>query len=208
MPKAETKITEYRGVEGLVYAEVITDTLEKFETGTVKPYAGVAEISRTTEASSEPHYYDNIPAIVVTSTGSDEVTITTAAVPLEVIAETTGQDYDEATGMMVEGEREAKYFALGYRTKRTDESEVLVWRLKGTFSIPDSTHATKNDGTDANGQEVVYTGISTAHKFTKTGKQAKAVNVDMGKNLVDDTDFFTTVQTPDTVKAKSEQPAG
>lgn len=58
-------------------------------------------------------------------------------------------------------------------------------RLKGTFNIPDSDHATEDDGTDANGQEITYTGISTTHKFTKTGKSAKAVNVDTRLDKVD-----------------------
>jgi len=197
------KITEYRGVEGLVYAEVTEDGTETYTTGTVNELAGVAEISRTTDSSAEPHYYDNIPAVVVESTGSDEVTCTVSAIPMDVLADITGQIYDVTTGMFIEGARESKYFALGYRTKKTDGTEVLVWRLKGTFSIPDSTHATEDDGTDASGQEVTFTGISTTHKFTKTGRGAKAVNVDMGLELVDGEAFFTTVQTPDTVKAKA-----
>lgn len=197
------KITEYRGVEGLVYAEVLQDTAEVFETGDVKELAGVAEITKETESSNEPHYYDNIPAVVVSSTGSDELGITASALPLEVVADITGQYFDKTTGMFVEGQRETKYFAVGYRTKKTDGTEVLVWRLKGTFGIPGSTHATEDDGTDANGQELTYTGVSTTHKFTKTGKPAKAVNVDTGLNLVDTGSFFETVQTPDTVKAKT-----
>ena len=82
-----------------------------------KELAGVAEIGKTTETSSEPHYYDNVPAIVINSTGSDEITLTTSAVPLDVLANITGQDYDETTGTLIEGERAVKYFALGYVTK-------------------------------------------------------------------------------------------
>lgn len=197
------EITEYRGIEGLVYAEVTEDSEIEYTTGTVKPLAGVAELSRTTETSSEAHYYDNIPAIVINSTGSDEVTITTSAIPLEVLAEITGQDYDNTTGAMIEGPRTNKYFAIGYRTKKTNGDEVLVWRYKGTFSIPDSTHITEDDGTDANGQELTYTGISTTHKFTKTGKGAKALNVDVGLDLADVSTFFTTVTTPDDISAKT-----
>ena len=197
------KITEYRGISDLVYAEITEDTTENFTTGEVKPLAGVAELSRTTESSNEPHYYDNIPAVIISSTGSDEVTISTSAIPLETLSEITGQYYDKTTGMFVECERTPKYFALGYRTKKTDGSEVLVWRLKGSFNIPDSTHITEDDGTDANGQEITYTGISTTHKFTKTKKPAKAVNVETEKNLVDTTTFFDTVATPDTIVAKA-----
>lgn len=208
------EITEYRGVEGLVCAEVLIDDNETntaageetpnhgYVTGEVFSIAGVAEISRTTESSNETHYYDNMPAIVISSTGADEVTITTSAIPFDVLAKITGQNYDEATGSLIEGARDNKYFALGYKTKKTNGDEVYVWRYKGTFNIPDSTHATENDGTDANGQEIVFTGISTTHKFTKTNKGAKALNVDLGKDLANVSTFFDTVTTPDDLQAK------
>lgn len=196
------QIYEYRGVSDAVYAEVTKDDGEEFTTGTVKEFTGVSEIAKSTDSSNEPHYYDNVPAVVVSSTGSDEITINAAAIPLDILAEITGQYYDDDTGMMVEQEREHKYFAFGYRTKKTDGTEVLVWRLKGSFSVPDSDHATEDDGTDANGQEITYTGISTTHKFTKTKKPAKAVNVDTSLNKVDADTFFDKVQTPDTVTVK------
>lgn len=193
---------EYRGVRGLVAAEVITDTTEAFECGAPFAMVGVAELSRTTETSSETHYYDNVPAIVIDSTGADEVTITGSAIPFDVLAKLTGQTYDESKGMFVEGERQSKYFAIGYITEKTDGTEVFVWRLKGKFNVPDSTHATKNDGAEANGQKLTFTGINTAHKFTALGnKTAKAINVDTSVNKVAEAEFFAEVQTPDTVKA-------
>lgn len=196
------EIFEYRGVEGLVYAEVTTDDDESYTTGKVKQLAGVAEIGRTTETSSEPHYYDNVPAVVVSSTGSDEVTCTVSAIPLNVLAEITGQQYVSDLGILIEGERETKYFALGYKAKKTNGKEVYVWRYKGQFSIPDSTHATEDDGTDANGQEITYTGISTTHKFKKTGKRAKAMTVDLEADKANVSTFFDAVTTPDALTAK------
>lgn len=194
-------IQEYRGIRGLVCAEVTTDTTEAFECGAPFAVAGVAELSRTTETTSEPHYYDNVPAIVIESTGSDEVTITASAVPFDVLAKITGQTYDAEKGMFVEGERESKYFAIGYITEKTDGTEIFVWRMKGKFNIPDSTHATKDDGAEANGQELTFTGINTTHRFTAIGnKTAKAVNVDTSVNPVVEADFFGEVQTPDTVE--------
>ena len=196
------EIKEYRGIRGLVCAEVKTDNAETFECDIPFEVAGVAELSRTTETTSESHYYDNVPAIVIDSTGADEVTITASAIPFDALAKITGQTYDAEKGMFVEGERANKYFALGYITKKTDGTEIFVWRLKGKFNIPDSTHATEDDGAEANGQEIVFTGINTNHKFTSIGnKTAKAVNVDTSVNKVVEADFFTTVQTPDTVQA-------
>lgn len=192
---------EYRGIRGLVAAEVLTDTTEAFECDAPFPLAGVAELTRTTESSSESHYYDNVPAVVIDSTGADEVSITASAIPFEALAKVTGQVYDATKGMFVEGERQAKYFAIGYITEKTDGTEVFVWRLKGKFNIPDSTHATKDDGAEANGQELIFTGINTAHKFAALGnKTAKAVNVDTSVNTgVKEDTFFAEVQTPDTV---------
>lgn len=195
------EIYEYRGVEGLVAAELIKDDSDTIEYGEVFDIAGVAEIGRTTENSSESHYYDNQPAIVIDSVGADTVTCSVSAIPLKVLAKLTGQHYDEETGSFIEGQRESKYFALGYKTKKTNGQEVFVWRYKGKFSIPDSSHATETNGTEANGQEITYTGINTTHKFTKTGKTAKALNVDVAEGKADVTEFFKTVTTPDTLVA-------
>lgn len=203
------EIVEYRGVEGLVAAEVLYDNNETtgtegtygYVTGPVFAIAGVAEISKTTDSSNEAHYYDNIPAVVVSNTAADEVTINASAIPFDVLATITGQVYDSTTGALIEGPRDLKYFAIGYKTKKTNGDEVYVWRFKGTFNIPDQTNVTEDDGTDANGQEIVYTGISTTHKFTKTGKGAKALVVDVAKGLANVSAFFNTVTTPDSLAA-------
>ena len=198
------KYFEYRGVSNAVYAEVTQDDSNGFVTGPVKPFVGLSEVGKTTESSNEAHYYDNIPAIIVSSTGADTLSLNTAGIPFDVLADITGQYYDPATGAFIEQERAPKYFALGYITQKTDGSEVLVWRLKGSFTIPEQTSATMDDGTDANGQTLTYTGISTAYQFTSTGKQAKAVNVDTSVNAtMTPATFFAAVQTPDSISGTS-----
>ena len=196
------KIYEYRGVEGLVAAPVISDTNAAITYGDVIDIAGVSEISRSTDSTNESHYYDNMAAVVVSSTGADNISINTSAIPLDVLAKITGQVYNETLGAFIEQERTPQYWALGYRTKTTDGIEMFVWREKGMFNIPDSTHDTENDGTDAQGQTLTYTGVSTIHKFNLTGKGAKAVTVDTSVNTISAADFFGTVQTPDTLSVE------
>lgn len=199
------EIVEYRGVEGLVAAEVLTDDdTAGYTTGDVFAVAGVAEISKTTDSSNEAHYYDNIPAVVVSNTSSDTINISASAIPLDVLGYITGQTYDSALGALFEGPRKVRYFAIGYQTKKTNGDKMYVWRNKGTFNIPDQTNTTENNSTDANGQELVFTGISTTHKFTKTGEGCKAVVVDVAKDLADVSTFFEEVVTPDTLVAKTE----
>ena len=118
------EIVEYRGVEGLVAAEILVDDNETntagegetanhgYVTGPVFAVAGVAEISKTTDSSNAAHYYDNIPAVVVSNTSADEITISASAIPFDVLATITGQNYDATTGAFIEGPRYLKYFAL------------------------------------------------------------------------------------------------
>lgn len=195
-------IYEYRGVEGLVYAPVTKDDGDVYETGNVKELAGVARIGKKVATSSDTHYYDNIPAVVINSVGADTITCDVSAIPLENLGDITGQDYDKETGALIEGEAKPGYFAIGYITKKTNGTEVYVWRYKGKFSIPDSEHETEDNGTAANGQQLVYTGVSTAYKFKKNGKRAKGIVVELEKDLADVTDFFESVTTPDTLKKK------
>lgn len=193
---------EFRGVEGLVYAEVLSDTKDGYITGTVRSLSPVAEIGRTTENSSEAHYYDNKPMIVVTSVGSDELTITISVPDLETYAEITGQYFDANIGGLVEGIKSDKYFAIGYKTQDTMGKNRYVWRYKGKFSIPDETHATEDDSTDTNNVELTYTGISTTYKFKAYNESVRALVCDERYQAIDYNTFFDEVQTPDTLVGK------
>ena len=205
----DKKIIEYRGARGLVAAEVLVDTKDNYSTGEVFDVAGLAEISKQTESASDTHYYDNQAAIIIVSTGADTINLQVSAIPYDVLAKLTGQTYEASKGLFIERERDVRYFALGYITEDTDGNERFIWRQKGSFSIPTETSKTKNAGTDANGQELVYTGINTQKTYLVDGKRRtiKAVNVNTGVNPVDEADFFSTVQTPDSINGPSVTPS-
>ena len=195
---------EFRGVKKLVYAEVTQDNESGYVTGTVKPLAPVAEISKSVETSSATHYYDNKAAIIINSEGADTVTFTIAIPDDETLAELTGRTYDSTKKMFIESQRVQKYFAVGYVLGEIGEGddERLVWRYKGTFNIPDETSATADDGTDANNLSLEYMGIYTEHEFangkgTGVAGAAKAMFVRESDHVASETTFFSTVTTPD-----------
>jgi len=190
---------EFRGVDNLVYAEVLKDDEGGYEAAEPKLLAPTAEISKSVEQGSATKYYDNKPALVIASTGADTVTFTVSVLGLETLAEITGQFYDPDTGAMAEGEAEPRYFAVGYRLKKTDGSYRYVWRLKGRFAQPEESSATEDAGTDSKNQSLVYTGVSTEHRFAKGGAR-KSVMVDEGDGKADLEGFFSEVQTLLTIK--------
>ena len=199
------KTVEFRGCDNLVIAEVTKDDLtNNYTTGAVQVLAPVAEIAKTVESSSETHYYDNTGMIVIQSEGSDTVTLTVPALPLDILALVTGKTIDTATGAFIDGPMVEKYFAVGYRLRLTDGTYRYVWRLKGSFAIPDETSATEDDSTTTNNQQLTFTGVKTITEFTNGGGtgvagRAKAVVIDERDGKCDCSTFFSTVQTPDTV---------
>ncbi len=201
MAATAIKAVEYRGIRGAVVAEVISDTTEGIEFGTPFALVPTSELTKERETSSEVHYYDNQPAVNVDADGPDTVNITGAAIPDDVLAKITGQFYDEELGLFIEGEREVKDYALGYITEDTSGEERFVWRMKGRFNIPSSTHNTKDNGTTANGQQLTYTGVPTLYKFKKRGKSERAVVIKASKCPLSEDAFFAEVQTPDTITA-------
>lgn len=196
------KVFEFRGIDSVYYAKVLSDTKDEITFETPKYLCPVAELGKTTEASSEAHYYDNKALISLTSEGADEVTLTTSAIPIDVLAEITGKYFDEALGMMAENSGIAPDIALLYRTKGTDGNYRYVTRYKMKASIPEETIATEDDGTDANGQELTLTGVSTVHEFAKGGS-AKSVIVDTRYGTADVSTWFDTVHTIDDVKSQA-----
>jgi len=193
------KTVEFRGCDNLVIAEVIADDLTNaYTVGAVEPLAPVAEIAKTVENRSETHYYDNTGMIIIRSEGSDEITLTVPALPLRTVAKVTGKTIDPATGAFIDGESVERYYAIGYRLRLTDGTYRYVWRLKGSFNIPDETSATENDGTDTNNQQLTYTGVKTVTRFSD-GKRAKGIIIDERDGLADVSEFFDKVQTPDTL---------
>lgn len=193
------KTVEFRGCDNLVIAEIISDDINGYTVGAVTSLAPVAEISKTVESSSETHYYDNTGMITIRSEGTDEVTLTVPALPLATLATITGKTIDPTTGAYLDNEGTEKRYALGYRLKLTDGTYRYVWRLNGVFSnIPDETSTTESDSVDTNNQEVVYTGSKSVYEF-ENGGRTKAVVIDERDGLVNVSQFFTMVRTPDNI---------
>lgn len=208
MADTSQQIFEFRGVDNFYFAEVLQDDANGYVCGT-PIHIPVQEIGKTTDSSSEAHYYDNKAMIVVNSESADAIALVIAPPDLDKLSQLTGKSFDATTGMMVDSPRQNKYFAIMYRTKGTDGGYRYVSRLKGQFNIPEETVQTENDGTDTSNTTINFTGIYTEHEFakgiyhsdTQTWEKAgvKGIVVDARYGLVNFANFFSSVQTPDSV---------
>ena len=190
---------EFRGCENLVVARVLKDDATGYQTGAVVSLAEVARIAKTTAQNRETHFYDNSPLIQVKSLGADTITLVVPALALETLATVTGAQIDTATGAYMSGEEDTDYeYALGYKLNLTDGTARYVWRLKGTFNVPDEESETKSDSITTHNQTVTYTGVQTVYKFANGGRKRDVV-VDERDNKVNVQFFFDSVMTPDSI---------
>ena len=198
-------IAEFRGCDHLCIAEIIKDAIGigdygGYTTGTVQILTEVAQVAKSTDQSSETHYYDNKAAINIRAVGADNVQLIVPAMVLTALAKVTGAEIDATTGAYIDrgAANVQKYYALGYRLKLTDGTYRYVWRLKGTFSsIPDETSDTESNQINTNNQTIQFSGLDTVYEFEADGKSARSYVIDERDGKADVSSFFNTVKTPD-----------
>lgn len=199
---------EYRGVRGLVIAEVTKDDSSGYTAEEWEELSGVQAVAVTKNESSETHYYDNLAAIVVDAEGADELTLTVSILANKTRAKIDGVEYDQTQDMIINTPKKKKYFALGYIGEKTDGTEEFNILYKGKFSGGGETHNTKDDGTEATNVEYTFTAVHTSAKIY-SGKSVKSVKVPASTKVTEEAVFGTFTAgvstldplTPDEIKA-------
>lgn len=191
---------EFRGCENLVVARVLKDDATGYQTGAVVDLAEVARIAKTTAQNRSTSWYDNKPLIQTKAVGEDTITLVVPALTLDKLAIITGAQVDTATGAYMSGEEDTDYeYAIGYKLNMTDGTARYVWRLKGTFSVPDEeSESKKNNEITTHNQTITYTGVVTVYKFVNGGSKRDTV-IDERDGKVNVQFFFDSVMTPDNI---------
>lgn len=202
---------EYRGVRGLVIAE-ITDG-EAYVPQTWQELSGVQSVAVSKNESSESKFYDNAPRIVIDAEGADEITLVVSVLANKTRALIDGVEYDEKTDMIINTPKKRKYFALGYIGEKTDGTEEFNICYKGKFTGGGETHETKTDGTESTNVEYTFTAIHTSAKIRTqtdgTKVTVKSIKVPASAQVTEAKVFGTfaagasTIKplTPDEIKA-------
>ena len=94
---------EYKSVVGLdqVHVSLVTqDDASAYIAGTPEYFAPSLEATAEPETSQETQYADNLPFDVMSSEGVTKITLTTTAIPMEMLAKYLGKVFDTASGRL------------------------------------------------------------------------------------------------------------
>ena len=137
------------GLDSLYIAEVLTDDSSTYSADTPEYLAPAAEASQEPTTNSETQYADDQPYEVMTSEGETKISLVITGAPLEMIAKLTGRVFDATTGRMYDNSgATAPYFALSFRSQKSNGKYRYYQFLRGRFDMPKEAAATKSDSPD------------------------------------------------------------
>lgn len=186
------------GLDSLYIAKVTTDDSTAYTPEAPTYLAPAAEASVEPTTNAETQYADDKPYDAMVNEGETTITLQVTGVPLETLASMTGKVFDATTGRLYDNAATPPYFALGFRSKKSNGSYRYFWFLKGRFEVPGEAATTQSDTPDPKTIELKYTGIFTTYEFDlgDINDQVKRVIGDEDTDAFSATDWFTTVQVP------------
>lgn len=162
---SEIAINEYRGVRMVCGADAVEDE-SGYKGGKWKRLFGAQGVVVTPNESSETHYYDNRAAIQIDTEGAIDVAMTVSIPELKTKAWLDGKTIT-ASGMYVGTPKKGGYKAVCFIGEKDDGSEELNIFYKGKFTGGETTHNTKDDGTEATNTTYNFGSIFTANNIAK-----------------------------------------
>ncbi len=186
------------GLDNLYVAEVTADSASAYTAGTPAYLAPAAEASQEPASSFEVQYADDQPFDVMTSEGETKITLTVTNIDLATLALITGRVFDSASGRMWDHGRTAPYFALSFRSQKSNGNYRYYQYLKGKFDMPKEDVATKSETPEPKTLQLTYTAIRTIYEFDlgSFNDSVKRVVGDDDTTNFSGTTWFSQVQTP------------
>ena len=186
------------GLDNLYIAEVTADSAAAYTPGTPQWLAPAAEASQEPSTSFAIQYADDQPYDVATAEGETKLGLKITGLDLETLAWITGKEFDATTGRMYDNDGTPPFFALGFRSKKSNGSYRYYWFLKGKFDMPKEATTTLADRPDPKTLDLNYTAIRTVYEFDLGDINGKVKRVigDDDTDAFDETGWFTQVQVP------------
>lgn len=145
MAKGAQGSKSYIGLKNIVYSKLLVDEEGGLaEYGPIKNLAPAKTASITPSSTNTPEHADDGVLDVIGSNGPVTLSLGTAGIEDEVIADLLGAKYDDG-GIEYHKDRISPFVAVGYKSLRADGTYQYMWLLKGKFSNPSQERNTKED---------------------------------------------------------------
>ena len=192
------------GLDSVYVVPVTTDELGNYVAGTPEYLAPVAEASQASTVNSETIYADDQAYDQFTTKGETTIELSVTNIPLELLARLTGQKFDDTSGIFYEHGGVPGYWALLFRSMKSNGSYRYYAFLKCKFDVPDEEAATKGETPDPKMLQLTVHAIKTACKFFLPDGTVDGLIRMIGDEDVtafDPTGWFDSVQIPAIVSA-------
>lgn len=189
------------GIDSLYIAEVTQDDADGYVADTPEYLAPAAEASQTPATNTATQYADDAPYDSMSYEAETEIELTVTGIPPAMMAKLLGREFDATTGRVYDNPGATPpYFALSFRSLKSNGSYRYFQYLKGRFSAPTEEAATKGDSPDPKPTTLTYTAIPTLYAFDLDGgttyAKLKRIYGDEDTTNFSATGWFGAVQTP------------
>jgi phi13 family phage major tail protein len=190
------------GLDSVWFAKVTQDDADGYITDTPQFLAPVAELTGDINTSEAIMYFDNLALEQLMAEGETVREFDLQGMAPELEALLSGDNFNAADGSYTDRSDPtlAPYFAVGYRSKKSNGSYRYFWFYKGKFAKPKKDEKSQSDSADAMTTKLTYTAVKTRYQFTQANSVtdgAKRFYKDEDTSNVSVTGWFSAVQTPD-----------
>ena len=156
---------DYRGLRGLVAAEILKDDGTTFEADKWEELEGAVSCNVEGEESSAPVFRDNLAVRNISTEGVDTATVNMDVLANKVRAWLEGRTYSEANDVYIKTPKKNKKFVFAGIGKKSDGTEEAFIFYNTTVTGGNEERNTEDDGTDVTTVEYIFTGAYTQTKF-------------------------------------------
>src|SRR3990170_5796277 len=153
------------GLDSINVAETTADEVGSYVTDAPIYLAPAAEASQASTINTETIYADDQAYETFTTKGETAITLTVTNIPLGLLATLTGQSFDDVAGIFYEYGGVPPYFALMFRSLKSNGAYRYYCFPKCKFDVPDEAATTRGETPEPQMLEITVHAIKTAAKF-------------------------------------------
>ena len=159
------RYADYRGLRGLVAAEITKDDGTEFVADKWRELEGAVSCSLEGEESTATVYRDNLGVKSVSTEGPDTATVNMDVLANKVRAWLEGRTYSETNDVYIKTPKKIGSFVFAFIGGLDDGSEEAVIMYSNTVTGGNAERNTSDDGTDVTTVEYTFTNTYTKTKF-------------------------------------------